>query len=69
VHEIINQTGLFHPFNAMCSGIETEMLFDGVHALDNRCPFHFDVLLANGLTASGHAPDMLVMNELLVIAH
>jgi len=69
VHEVLNQAGHYHPLNAMCSGIETEMLFGGVHAVDDRCSLRFDILLANGLTVSGPAPDDLVMGEQLVIAY
>ncbi len=69
VHEVLNRTGVYHSLNALCSGIETRMLFDGVHPEDNRCALRFDIVLANGLTVSGPAPEAITMNQQLVIAH
>ncbi len=69
VHEVLNSGRQYHPLNAMCSGIETEMLFDGVHPTDGRCSFKFDVVLVNGVIVSGPAPDTLIMGEPTVIAH
>ena len=69
VHEVLNRTGLYHPLNALCSGIETQMLFDGVHPEAGRCALRFDIVLANGLTVSGPAPGAITMNEQVVIAH
>lgn len=69
VHEVLNQTGLYHPLNALCSGIGTQMLFDGVHPKDNRCALRFDIVLANSLIVSGPAPEAITMNEKVVIAH
>ena len=69
VHEVLNRTGLYRPLNALCSGIETQMLFDGVHPNADRCALRFDIVLANGLTVSGPAPEAITMNEQLVIAH
>ena len=69
VHEVLNRTGLYHPLNALCSGIETHMLFDGVHPQADRCALRFDIVLANGLIVSGPAPEAITMNEQVVIAH
>jgi SAM-dependent methyltransferase len=69
VHEVLNRGGLYHPLNALCSGLETELLFDGVHAEANNAPFRLDILLGNGLTVTGPAPEALVMQEPMVIAH
>jgi SAM-dependent methyltransferase len=69
VHEVLNRSGLYHPLNALCSGMASELVFDGVHAVDNRRPFRLDIVLTNGLVVSGPAPDALVMDETMVIAH
>ena len=69
VHEILNGAGLYHPLNALCSGLDTDMLFDGVHPEEGRCPLRLDVVLANGLVVTGPAPETLPMNEPVVINH
>lgn len=69
VHEVLNGTGLYHSLNALCSGIEAQMLFDGVHPQDKRCALRFDIILANGFAVSGPAPEAITMNEQLVIAY
>jgi 2-polyprenyl-3-methyl-5-hydroxy-6-metoxy-1,4-benzoquinol methylase len=68
VHEVLNRSHRYHPLNALCSGIDSELVFTGAHATDNACPFSLDILLANGVTVSGPVPDRLVMDELAVIA-
>ena len=68
VHEVLNRAGLYHSLNALCSGIETQMLFDGVHPEADRCALRFDIVLANGLIVSGPAPDTIIMNKQVVIA-
>jgi SAM-dependent methyltransferase len=69
VHEVLNRNGTYHPLNTLCSGMASELLFDGVHAVGNRLRFRLDILLANGLIISGPAPDALVMDEPMVVAH
>jgi SAM-dependent methyltransferase len=69
VHAVMNQQGLYPPLNAICSGIEAEMVFEGLQPQDDRVPLRFDIVLANDLIVAGPAPDALVMNEPLVIAH
>jgi ubiquinone/menaquinone biosynthesis C-methylase UbiE len=69
VHEVLNRSHHYHPLNALCSGMDSELVFAGVHALDNACPFSLDILLANGLIVSGSMPERLVMDEPVVINH
>ena len=69
VHEVLNGRGLYHPLNALCSGLEDELLFADVHATDNVCPFRLEVVLASGLVVTGETPGMLVMNEQMVVTH
>jgi uncharacterized protein YbaR (Trm112 family)/2-polyprenyl-3-methyl-5-hydroxy-6-metoxy-1,4-benzoquinol methylase len=67
VHEVMNGAGLYHPLNALCSGLDTDLLFDGVHPTDGQCPLHLDVVLSNGLVLQGPIPARLPMNEPVVI--
>jgi len=69
VHEVLNRGGVYHPLNTLCSGIDSELRFDGVHAPGGTHPFRLDIVLASGVTVSGPAPDRLVIDELMVIAH
>ncbi len=69
VHEIINRSGVYHPLNTLCSGLGSELVFEGVHAVGNAHPFRIDIVLVSGVTVSGPAPEALVMNEPMVIAH
>jgi SAM-dependent methyltransferase len=69
VHEVLNRSHHYHPLNALCSGMDSELVFAGAHATDNTCAFSLDILLANGVTVSGPMPERLVMDELAVIAH
>ncbi|WP_428487264.1 class I SAM-dependent methyltransferase [Rhodopila sp.] len=67
VHEVLNAKGLYHPLNALCCGLDTNLLFDGLHPKDNRCLLHLEIVLANGMVVKGPVPDMLVMNEKLIV--
>jgi SAM-dependent methyltransferase len=69
VHEVLNRSGVYHPLNTLCSGMASELLFDGVHAANGGHPFRLDIVLANGVIISGPAPEVLMMNEQMVIAH
>lgn len=69
VHEVLNRSGVYHPLNALCSGIACELLFDGVHAAGSTLPFRLDILLMGGMTITGPAPERLVIDEPTVIAH
>ncbi len=68
VHEVLNSRGLYHPLNALCCGMASDLLFDGLHPVDGQCHLHVEIVLANGMTVRGPAPPALVMNKLLVIA-
>jgi SAM-dependent methyltransferase len=69
VHEVLNRRGLYHPLNTLCSGIANELLFEGVHPDGNSHPFRLDILLTNSVIVSGPAPESLIMDEQMVIAH
>jgi SAM-dependent methyltransferase len=69
VHDVLNRGGLYHALNTLCSGLECEILFEGLHASDNVCSLRLEVVLASGLVVTGPAPDMLVMGEQTVIPH
>jgi 2-polyprenyl-3-methyl-5-hydroxy-6-metoxy-1,4-benzoquinol methylase len=67
VHEVLNGAGLFNPLNALCSGLDAELLFDDVHAVDGRCPLRLEILLGSGLVVTGPAPVTLPMDEPIVV--
>jgi SAM-dependent methyltransferase len=69
VHDVLNRGGLYHPLNTLCSGLASEVLFEGARATDRACAFRLEVILASGLIVTGPAPEMLVMDEPMVIAH
>ena len=69
VHDVLNRGGLYHPLNTLCSGLADEILFEGAHAADNACALRLEIVLANGFVVTGPAPETLVMNEQMVIAH
>lgn len=69
VHEVLNRRGLYHPLNTLCSGMESELLFNDVHPDGNSHPFRLDILLSNSAILSGPAPEALVMDQQMVIAH
>jgi SAM-dependent methyltransferase len=69
VHDVLNRTGLYRPLNALCSGLASEVLFSGAHAPNGTCSLRLEVILASGLVVTGPTPEMLVMNEQMVIAH
>jgi SAM-dependent methyltransferase len=67
VHEILNGAGLYHPLNALCSGLEARLLFEGVHPVNGWCGFRLQVVLASGVVMAGPAPEALAMDERCVI--
>ena len=69
VHEVLNGRGLYHPMSAICSGLEGELLFPDAHAANNVCPFRLEIVLVNGITVTGAAPEELAMGEQMVVAH
>nr|WP_294506629.1 methyltransferase [uncultured Rhodopila sp.] len=68
VHEVVNVAGLYHSLNALCSGLEADLLFEGVHPAGGRCPFRLEIVLASGLILMGPAPEAIAMDEPLVIS-
>jgi ubiquinone/menaquinone biosynthesis C-methylase UbiE/uncharacterized protein YbaR (Trm112 family) len=68
VHEVLNTRGQYHPLNALCCGMASDLLFDELHPEEDVCHLHVEIVLANGMTVRGPAPPALVMNELLIIA-
>jgi SAM-dependent methyltransferase len=69
VHEVLNRSRVYHPLNTLCSGLASELMFEGVHTTGEAQPFRLDIVLTNGATLSGPAPGALVMRERMVIAH
>jgi hypothetical protein len=69
VHEVLNQGRIYHPLNAICSGMDEVLVFSGVHPSDDGSPLRIEIVLAGGLVLTGPAPDTLIMNEPMVIAH
>ncbi len=69
VHEVLNGRGLYKAMSAICSGLDSELVFAGIHAVDNVCAFRLEVVLENGVTVTGTAPEALVLNEQMVVAH
>jgi 2-polyprenyl-3-methyl-5-hydroxy-6-metoxy-1,4-benzoquinol methylase len=69
VHEVLNRGHHYHPLNALCSGLDSDLEFAGVHAVGNACRFSLDIQLSNGVVVSGPMPERLVMHEQTVIAH
>jgi SAM-dependent methyltransferase len=69
VHEVLGRSGLYHPMNTLCSGMASEMLFDDLHANNGACSLRLEIVLLSGLVVSGPAPEALLMDEPMVIAH
>ncbi len=69
VHEVLNRRGLYQPLNTLCSGLAGELVFEGVHVEGGARPFRLEIVLASGVVVSGPAPDSLVMDETVVVAH
>lgn len=69
VFAAINPDGSYHPVNALCSGIDDELLFDGVHDREGGCALRIEFVLANSVVLSGPTPANLVLNEEMVVAH
>jgi hypothetical protein len=69
VHEVLNRTCIYHPLHALCSGVGAELVFTGVHPEDEGCPLRLEIILAGGLAVTGPAPEWLMMDQPMVIAH
>jgi SAM-dependent methyltransferase len=68
VHDVLNRSRVYHALNALCSGIDDELLFAGIHPTEAGCEFGIEIVLAGGLTVRGPAPDRLLMDQPVVIA-
>lgn len=69
VQEIMNPQRLYHPVNALFSGLDSQVLFPGIRIEDDSCRLQIDIVLTGGITLSGPTPDRLAMNQPMVIAH
>jgi hypothetical protein len=69
VHEVLNGRGLYTALNTLCSGVDSNLLFDGLHPTDGQCVLDVEIVLANGVVAKGPAPAALVMEQKLVVSH
>ncbi|HEY4043217.1 MAG TPA: class I SAM-dependent methyltransferase [Rhodopila sp.] len=69
VHEVLNRAHVYHSLNGLCSGLDGELLFEGVHPVDGGCGLRLEIILAGGLIITGPAPERLSMDQQTVIAH
>jgi SAM-dependent methyltransferase len=69
VHEVLNRGRIYHAMNALCSGLDDTLLFPGVHPWDGGCALRVEIILTGGLVVTGPAPERLLMNEPMVVAH
>jgi hypothetical protein len=69
VHEVLNRSRTFHSLNALCSGLDVNLLFAGVHPVDESCSLHVEIILAGDLIVTGPAPERLIMDQPTVIAY
>jgi hypothetical protein len=69
VHEVLNRACIYHPLHALCSGLGEGLLFDGVHPGEQGCPLRVEIVLTGGMVVTGPAPEWLVMDQPMVIAH
>jgi hypothetical protein len=72
VHEVLNRGRIFHPMNALCSGIEGDLLFTDVaqrtlNLRDTGWSLGVHVVLASGLVITGPAPERLALDEPVVV--
>jgi ubiquinone/menaquinone biosynthesis C-methylase UbiE/uncharacterized protein YbaR (Trm112 family) len=69
VHEVLNGRGLYTALNTLCSGVEANLLFDGLHPRDGQCQLEVEIVLANGVVAKSPSPVALIMEQTLVVSH
>jgi hypothetical protein len=69
VHEVLNRTGAYHSLNALCSGLGCSLLFAGVHPRDDGCALLIEIVLAGDLNVTGPAPEILPMDQPMVISY
>jgi SAM-dependent methyltransferase len=69
VHEVMNRARVWHPLNALCSGLGDDLLFTGVHPGPEGCALRVEIVLAGDLVVTGPAPERLVLDQPMVVAH
>jgi hypothetical protein len=69
VHEVLNRAHIYHSLNALCSGLDSNLLFDGVHPRPEGCALRLEIILVDGLVVTGPAPERLTMGQPMVVAH
>jgi SAM-dependent methyltransferase len=69
VHEVLNRARVWHPLNALCSGLGEDLLFPGVHPAEGSCALRLEIVLVGDLIVAGPAPERLIMDQPTVIAH
>ena len=69
VHEVMNAKRLYNPLNALCCGLDSQILFDDVHPEHAQCTLLLEIVLAGDLVIVTGAPEILVMDEQMVVAH
>jgi hypothetical protein len=69
VHEVMNQQRLFHPINALFSGLGSELTFAVSRSNDCGPRLQIEIVLSGGIVVCGPAPDRLIMDEQMVIGH
>jgi hypothetical protein len=69
VHEVLNRARIYHSLNALCSGLDGDLLFPGVYPGNDGCTLHVEIILSGGLVVTGPAPERLTMDQSMVIAH
>jgi hypothetical protein len=63
VQQAINGNGLYPTWNAMCSGVDMDLSFDGVEPSAEGLPFKVEVVLASGAVLHVRAPERLPIGE------
>lgn len=63
VQQAINGNGLYPSWNAMCSGVDMDLSFEGVVPSREDLPFKMEVVLANGAVLHVRAPERLAIGE------
>lgn len=63
VQTAINGNGLYPAWNAMCSGVDTDLSFEGVEPCAEGLPLKVELVLASGAVLHIRAPERLAMGE------
>jgi SAM-dependent methyltransferase len=68
VHRILNQSGLYGAWNALCGGVSGELTFDSVQATDEGISLAVEIVLATGHVLSARSPSKLRLGQAIVVA-